>query len=195
MGAFCTVRKTTELTRSRWLPTAAVRGSNPGLVVGFCGGQSGDGAGFLRVLRFPLPIFIPPIAPKIIIYHRGLYNRPKRPQYQGLRYLGTQSHPTNNKKKYPQTSAAIFISTFISFIYNLFNDANDSEGAWKKAVVAYSEVLIPNFLRGSEGNHKKNEHNLGRVLSESHSVNPKSMSNALPLKLTCSWRNTFNSLR
>jgi hypothetical protein len=28
------------------------------------------GAGFLRVLRFPLPIFIPPIAPKIIlIYH------------------------------------------------------------------------------------------------------------------------------
>jgi hypothetical protein len=36
------------------------------------------------VLRFPLPIFIPPIAPKIIlIYHRGLYNWPKWPQYQG----------------------------------------------------------------------------------------------------------------
>jgi hypothetical protein len=68
--------------------------------VGFCGGQSGAGVGFLRVLRFPLPIFIPPIAPKIIlIYHRGLYNRPKRPQYQGLRYLGAQSHPTNNNKK------------------------------------------------------------------------------------------------
>jgi hypothetical protein len=32
--------------------------------VGFCGGQSGAGAGFLRVLRFPLPIFIPPIAPQ-----------------------------------------------------------------------------------------------------------------------------------
>jgi hypothetical protein len=29
-----------------------------------CGGQSGIGAGFLRVLRFPLPIFIPPIAPQ-----------------------------------------------------------------------------------------------------------------------------------
>jgi hypothetical protein len=28
----------------------------------------------------------------------GLYNRPKLPQYQGLRYLGTQFHPTNNKK-------------------------------------------------------------------------------------------------
>jgi hypothetical protein len=37
----------------------------------FCGGQSGAGADFLRVLRFPLPIFIP-IAPKIIfIYHLG----------------------------------------------------------------------------------------------------------------------------
>jgi hypothetical protein len=65
--------------------------------VGFCGGQSGAGVGFLRVLRFPLPNFIPPIAPKIIlIYHRGLYSRPKWPQYQGFRYLGTQSHPTNN---------------------------------------------------------------------------------------------------
>jgi hypothetical protein len=41
--------------------------------VGFCGGQSGAGAGFLRVLQFPLPNFIPPIAPKIIIIinHRG----------------------------------------------------------------------------------------------------------------------------
>jgi hypothetical protein len=44
---------------------------------GICGGQSGAGAGFLRVLRFPLPIFIPPIAPQSpssII--RGWYNRP-----------------------------------------------------------------------------------------------------------------------
>jgi hypothetical protein len=54
--------------------------------VGFCGGQSGSGVGFLRVLRFPLPNFIPPIAPKIIlIYHRGLYSRPNWPKYQGLR--------------------------------------------------------------------------------------------------------------
>jgi hypothetical protein len=29
-----------------------------------CGGQSGTGASFLRVLRFPLPISIPPIAPQ-----------------------------------------------------------------------------------------------------------------------------------
>jgi hypothetical protein len=42
-----------------------------------CGGQSGAGAGFLRVLRFPLPIFIPPIAPQspsYIIW--AWYNRP-----------------------------------------------------------------------------------------------------------------------
>jgi hypothetical protein len=45
---------------------------------GICGGQSDAGAGFLRVLRFPLPIFIPPIAPQSpssIIW--GLYNRPE----------------------------------------------------------------------------------------------------------------------
>jgi hypothetical protein len=40
---------------SRWLPTAAVRGSRPGRHVEFCGGQSGVGTGFFRVLRFPLP--------------------------------------------------------------------------------------------------------------------------------------------
>jgi hypothetical protein len=45
----------------RWLPTAAawvrVRA-----VCGVCGGESGTGASFLRVLRFPLPV-IPPISP------------------------------------------------------------------------------------------------------------------------------------
>jgi hypothetical protein len=30
-------------------------GSRPGMASGICGGQSGVGAGFLRVLRFPLP--------------------------------------------------------------------------------------------------------------------------------------------
>jgi hypothetical protein len=46
---------------SRWLPTAAalvrVRAA-----CGICGGQRVNGVGFLRVLRFPLPI-IPPISP------------------------------------------------------------------------------------------------------------------------------------
>jgi hypothetical protein len=51
---------------SRWLPTAAVRGSRPGRHVGFCGGQSGAGAGFLRVLRFPLPNSFHQLLQKII---------------------------------------------------------------------------------------------------------------------------------
>jgi hypothetical protein len=34
---------------------------------GISGGQSGDGAGFLRILPLPLPILIPPTAPH---YHR-----------------------------------------------------------------------------------------------------------------------------
>jgi ribosomal protein S14 len=43
---------------SRWLPTAAAR-VRVRTACGVCGGQGGTWAGFLRVLRFPLPI-IPP---------------------------------------------------------------------------------------------------------------------------------------
>jgi hypothetical protein len=46
---------------SRWLPTGAAR-VRIRAECGVCGGQSGIRAGFLRVLRFPLPI-IPPISP------------------------------------------------------------------------------------------------------------------------------------
>jgi hypothetical protein len=63
---------------SHWLPTAAVRVRAWVWSCGICGGQSGAGAGFLRVLRFPLQTFIPPIAPQsssCIIW--GLYNRPE----------------------------------------------------------------------------------------------------------------------
>jgi hypothetical protein len=58
---------------------------------GIYGGQSGSGAGFLRVLRFSLPILIPPTAPhssSSII--RGWYNRP----VSGRCTKWTQSHPT-----------------------------------------------------------------------------------------------------
>jgi hypothetical protein len=49
---------------SRWLPTAAARVRDRFWSCGIYGRQSGAGAGFLRVLRFPLPIFIAPITPK-----------------------------------------------------------------------------------------------------------------------------------
>jgi hypothetical protein len=47
---------------SRWPPTAAARVQSKVWSSGICGGQSGAGAGFLRVLWFPLP-FIPPNSP------------------------------------------------------------------------------------------------------------------------------------
>jgi hypothetical protein len=48
---------------SRWFPTAAAQVRAQDLASGICGGQSGAGAGFLRALRFLLPIFIPPNSP------------------------------------------------------------------------------------------------------------------------------------
>jgi hypothetical protein len=48
---------------SRWLPTDSARVQTRVWLSGICGGQSGAGAGFLRVLRFPLPIFISPNFP------------------------------------------------------------------------------------------------------------------------------------
>jgi hypothetical protein len=49
---------------SRRLPAAAARVRDRVRSCGICGGQSGAGAGLLKVLPFLLPIFIPPIAPQ-----------------------------------------------------------------------------------------------------------------------------------
>jgi hypothetical protein len=62
---------------SRRLPTAAARVRAQVRSCGACSGQSDTGEGFLRVLRFPLPILIPPTAPhssSSIIW--GWYNMP-----------------------------------------------------------------------------------------------------------------------
>jgi hypothetical protein len=62
---------------SRWFQTAAARVRVRVWSCGICGGQCGGGAGFLRVLRFSLPTFIPPVdpqSPSSIIW--GWYNRP-----------------------------------------------------------------------------------------------------------------------
>jgi hypothetical protein len=63
---------------SRWLPTAAARVRARVRSCEICGGQSAKVEGFSRVLRFPLPIFIPPIVPQSpsssIIW--GWYKRP-----------------------------------------------------------------------------------------------------------------------
>jgi hypothetical protein len=80
------------------LTTATVRVPTQVKSCGICGRQIGTGAGFLRVLRFPLPILITPTAPhssSSII--RGWYNR----WVSGRRNKWTQSHPTprNLKKK------------------------------------------------------------------------------------------------
>jgi hypothetical protein len=58
---------------SRRLPTAAVRGSKPDLGMwGFVMDKSGAGAGFLRELRFPLPIYIPSALHNHLHYHPRL---------------------------------------------------------------------------------------------------------------------------
>jgi hypothetical protein len=52
---------------SRRLPNAAAWVPVQVRYCGVCGGKSGTREGFLRVLRFPLPILIPPTAPQTSI--------------------------------------------------------------------------------------------------------------------------------
>jgi hypothetical protein len=75
----------------RRLPTAAARVQARVRSCGICGGQSGTETGFLRVLRFPLPILIPPSAPHSSSTIQGWYNKPNI----GWRTKWTQSHPTS----------------------------------------------------------------------------------------------------
>jgi hypothetical protein len=90
-----TVRATAQAV-SRRLPTVTARVRSQVTSCDICCGQSGTGAGFLRVLRFPLPILIPPTTPhssSSII--RGWYSR----RTKGRCNKWTQSHPTPRNKK------------------------------------------------------------------------------------------------
>jgi hypothetical protein len=83
---------------SRRLPTAAARVRAQFRSCGICGGQNDTGAGFLRVLRFPLSVLIPPTAPHSSSITRGWYNRP----VSGRRTKWTVS-PHNKKLKKEKT--------------------------------------------------------------------------------------------
>jgi hypothetical protein len=80
---------------SRQLPTEAARVRAQLQLCVIYGGQNSTGTGFLRVLRFPLPILIPPTAPHSSSSStiRGWYNRP----ISGRRTKWIQSHPHPRK--------------------------------------------------------------------------------------------------
>jgi hypothetical protein len=63
----------------RWLPTAAVRGSSPGLVMwDFVVDKVALGQVFSAYFGFPCQFSFHQLLQKItLIYHRGLYNRPE----------------------------------------------------------------------------------------------------------------------
>jgi hypothetical protein len=50
---------------SLWLPTVVAQVLAQVMSCGVCDGQSGTGAGFFQVLRFPLPILNPLTAPHL----------------------------------------------------------------------------------------------------------------------------------
>jgi hypothetical protein len=97
---------------SRRFPTGAARVRAQVMSCGICGGQSGTGAGIIRVLLFPLPILIPPTTPLSSSVIRGGYNRP----VSGRRTKWTWSHltPRNKKKKITCQGTELFSCSDLS---------------------------------------------------------------------------------
>jgi hypothetical protein len=76
---------------------------------GICCRQSCTGAGFLRILRFPLPVQIPLNSPYPSII-RGWYSRPN----SGRRTRWTQPHPT--PRKYKKGCSSYMLTAITSLI-------------------------------------------------------------------------------
>jgi hypothetical protein len=125
------------------LPTAAARVRAQIRSYGICCGQSGIGVGLLRVLRFPLPILIPPTVPhssSSII--RDWYNRPN----SGRRTKWTQSHPTPRNSSYlRRTLCQCLDYTAPNIEYGM---ADEWQWIWKEAVVVYSSYCPIICLQG-----------------------------------------------
>jgi hypothetical protein len=83
---------------SRWLLTAAAQVRARVKSYGICDEQSGTGVGFLQVLRFPPPIFIPQTASQSPSIIWCWYNRPICGRSSNWSSNWTQSHPTKNIK-------------------------------------------------------------------------------------------------
>jgi hypothetical protein len=90
---FCKGRAIAQAV-SRWLSTAAARVRTRVWSNGICRGQSGSGAGFLRVLRFSLPSFIPPKFSFLTIT-RCRYNRPEMADMPSGPSLDSTPHYVN----------------------------------------------------------------------------------------------------
>jgi hypothetical protein len=80
---------------SRRFPTAAAWVRTQVTSCGICGGQSGTGAGFLRVLRFPLPILIH----RLLHTHHLSSGAGTIGQFVADVPIGPKSHPTPRKLK------------------------------------------------------------------------------------------------
>jgi hypothetical protein len=90
-------RSAVAQTRTRRLPTAEALVPARTKSCGICRGHTGTGAGFLPVLRFPLPLIHSTNCSTVItVYHPGWYNRP----VNGRRYsgLGCTTAPEVNTK-------------------------------------------------------------------------------------------------
>jgi hypothetical protein len=78
--------------------------------VGFVEDKVTLGAGLLRILRFPLPIPIPPTAPHSSSIIRGWYNR----AVSARRTEWPQSHPTQEAKKKLHSGSRVFRNATVS---------------------------------------------------------------------------------